>query len=182
MSSSLEFNKIAAAVLTAGITLMVANFVSELLVDSSLPDENAFPITVAEEAGAGESDAPAAEPVEIDLVALLQAGDAESGAKIAKKCAACHSFEKGGPNKVGPLLFNVVSRPIGGQTGYNYSSALSEKGDETWTYENLFAFLSKPKDFAPGTKMTFAGLKKPAQAADMIAYLREQAENQPPIE
>ena len=182
MSSSLEFNKIAAAVLTAGITLMVANFVAELLVHPSLPDENAFPITVSDESGNSDSGAPKEEAAEIDLVALLNAGDAAKGEKLAKKCTACHSFDNGGPNKVGPALYNVVGANIAGKDGYNYSSTLSGMSGETWTYENLFAFLSKPKAFAPGTKMSFAGLKKPPQAADMIAYLRQQSDNPPPVE
>ncbi|MGO1119802.1 c-type cytochrome [Rhodovibrionaceae bacterium A322] len=182
MSSSLEFNKIAAAVLTAGITLMVANFVAELLVHPSLPDENAFPITVADETGNSDSGAPKEEAAEIDLVALLNAGDAAKGEKLAKKCTACHSFDSGGPNKVGPGLYNVVGAKIGGKSGYSYSNALSGKSSDTWNYKNLYDFLSKPKDFAPGTKMSFAGLKKPPQAADMIAYLRKQSDNPPPVE
>jgi cytochrome c len=116
-----------------------------------------------------------------ELGALLAAGDPEAGAKVARKCKACHSFEKGQPNKVGPNLYGVIGRPVASKEGYTYSKALSEKSGETWTYEHLNTWLTNPKDFAPKNKMIFIGLKKPQDRADVIAYLRQMSDNPPPL-
>lgn len=111
---------------------------------------------------------------------LLASADKNAGAKISKKCAACHSFDKGGPNKVGPNLWDVVGRTVASHEGYSYSSALSDLGGQ-WSYERLNAFLTKPKDFAPGTKMGFAGLKDAQDRANLIAYLRSLSDDPKPL-
>jgi cytochrome c len=116
----------------------------------------------------------------LDIGRLLAAASAENGQKIAKKCLACHTFEKGGINKVGPNLHNVVGANKGAHTGFAYSPAMSEAGG-TWDHEALFAFLKSPKKYIKGTKMAFAGLRKPEDLADMVAYLRQQTENPPAI-
>lgn len=100
-------------------------------------------------------------------------GDAEAGAKVFRKCQACHAVGEGAENKAGPVLNGVVDRPIASVEGYNYSSALADLGAEgkTWTPEELAAFLEKPRDYASGTKMSFAGLRKEDERANVIAYL-----------
>ena len=107
-------------------------------------------------------------------LAGADAGDPAKGEKVFKKCKACHSVEPG-KNKVGPTLFGVVGRVVGSVEGYKYSKAMLAKKDEglVWTEENLDKFLEKPKKFIPGTKMSFAGLRKPQQRADVIAYLKQ---------
>jgi cytochrome c len=112
---------------------------------------------------------------------LLAAADPEAGAKVARKCAACHSFEQGGPNKIGPNLYGVIGGPVAHRDDYSYSQALQDKAGETWSYANLDAYLESPKDFAPGNKMTFAGLKKPEDRAALLAYLRTFSDNPPPL-
>jgi cytochrome c len=102
---------------------------------------------------------------------LLASADAAKGAKLFGKCKACHTTENGGKNKVGPNLWNVVGRAKAGGAGYAYSSALKDMGGD-WSFADLDAFLNKPKSFVPGTKMSFAGLKKPGQRAAMLVYLR----------
>ena len=101
----------------------------------------------------------------------------EKGAKVFKKCAACHNKAKGAKHKIGPNLWAVVNAARAGQAGFSYSSALKGKTG-TWSYEDLNAFLAKPKAFAPGTKMAFGGLKKASDRANLIKYLRttEQVE------
>ena len=120
-----------------------------------------------------------AEPAEapMDVAALLAAADPAAGAKAVRRCTACHTLDKGGKHRLGPNLWNLVGRPVGSAAGYGYSDALKAKSGETWSYDNLDAFLTRPKDWAPGTKMSFAGIKKPGQRADLIAHLRSLSDN-----
>jgi cytochrome c len=117
---------------------------------------------------------------ELDLSALLGAADPAAGEKVFGKCKACHTVEQGGKNKVGPNLWNVVGRSKASVDGFSYSTALSDHGGE-WSYDDLNAFLTSPKDYAPGTKMTYAGLKKATDRAAVIKYLREQSDSPKPL-
>lgn len=182
MASSLESNKIAAAVLTAGVIAMLSGFVAELVYHPHVElEENAYPIAAAPEGGAGE--APAQEEETLEPIApLLAAADAAAGEQLAsRQCASCHTFDEGGANKVGPNLYGVVERPIASHEGFSYSSGLSDHSGETWTYENLNAFLHGPKDFAPGTKMSFRGFSKPEDIANVVAYLRSLSGSPAPL-
>ncbi len=117
---------------------------------------------------------------ELDVAAVMGAADPAAGEKVFGKCKACHTIEQGGPNKVGPNLWSVVGRDKAAVDGFAYSDALSGlEGD--WTYENLYKFLKDPKGYAPGNKMTFGGLNKSSDRADVIAYLRENSESPPPL-
>lgn len=167
-------NKIFGAVLAAAWALVIAGFAGALFYspEKSIPD-NAYPIVV-EDAAPAEQAAPeqtAATTPEPDIASLLASADAEEGAKVARKCSACHTLDKGGPNRVGPNLWDIVDRPMGGYEGYSYSSAMADHQGK-WTYESLNHFLASPKDFLQGTKMTFAGIKDDKDRADLIAYLR----------
>jgi cytochrome c len=113
--------------------------------------------------------------------ALVAAASAEAGQKVARKCKACHSFDKGGPKKIGPALWNIVGRGIAGAEGFKYSGALSGMSGNSWSLENLDAFIAKPKEFAPGTKMTFAGISKEGDRAALLAYLRSLSDNPVPL-
>ena len=110
------------------------------------------------------------------ILALLANANIEKGQKLSKACAACHSFDNGGADKVGPNLWNVVNRPIGSKAGFAYSDVLASAGED-WTFENLNAFMWKPKKSYPGTKMNYIGLKKPQQRADIIMWLRTLSDN-----
>jgi cytochrome c len=131
--------------------------------------------TAAADTGAAPAEAGAG-----GLAAQFAAADAEQGAKVFRKCQACHSVEEGGKHKVGPNLWNVVGAPIAAKDGFNYSSALAGHGGE-WSYETLAAYLADPKGFAPGNKMSFVGLKKPDELAAVILYLRDHTESPPPL-
>ena len=124
-----------------------------------------------------------AEPVvaEMDIAQMLTSADPERGKKVFAKCKACHTVNKGGKNGIGPNLWNVVNAKHGMHEGFKYSKALEALSDKTWTYENLNAFLTKPKDYAKGTKMTFAGLKKDSDRAHLIAYLRSLSDSPAPL-
>ncbi|WP_319824926.1 cytochrome c family protein [Thalassovita sp.] len=119
--------------------------------------------------GEGDSHGAAEEEAGPDFATLLAEADVEAGAKVFGKCKACHKIEDGA-NATGPYLFGIVDRAVGAADGFAYSGALTAVA-ETWTAENLNGFLENPKGFAPGTKMSFAGLKKVGDRADLIAYL-----------
>ena len=174
------FNKIAGWVLGTGLIVLGLREVGNIIFETESPEKPAMAIETAEAAadskqGGGEAAQPAADTVSI--ASLLAAADASRGEAAVKACKACHSFDKGGPNKVGPNLFDIVGGAIAGREGFNYSAALKAKQGETWSYQALDAFLTKPKAFAPGTKMTFGGIKKAKKRADLISYLRSLSDN-----
>ena len=112
-------------------------------------------------------------------ISSAYAGDAEKGKKVFNKCKACHGIDEGGKNKLGPNLWNMVGAPIAAVDGYKYSKALLAYAGEAgnWNEENLDAWLKKPKDLVRKTKMIFPGLKKEADRANLIAYLKENGNN-----
>ncbi len=161
------------ALLGTVFVLMTVSIASEGIFSSEAPENPGFVIAAAE--GGESAGAEEAAPAETPIADLLASADAAKGESIFKKCAACHTGENGGANKVGPNLWNIVNRPVASHEGFGYSSAMQEfskGGSETWTFDNLYHFLKKPKDFVSGTAMGFAGLKKEGDRADLIAYLR----------
>ena len=112
----------------------------------------------------------------MDIASLLSIGDLKHGKKVFKKCAACHSINKDGGNKIGPKLWGVMFRPVGSITDYKYSKALSEYNKE-WSWEEMNGFLIKPSAWIKGNKMGFAGLKKEKDRASVILYLNQNSDN-----
>ena len=171
---SFELNKIIGAVLGTLLFVMGVGFLAEAVyhpIEDRGPGLSLPEAQVADAHGGG-----AAEPAapEVPLGVLLASADATAGQASVKKCASCHNFGEGESNKTGPLLYGVVDRLIGSHEGFAYSAGMEEhkaKGD-LWSYENLNAFLTSPKTFTPGTKMSFAGVKDPAERANILAYLQ----------
>jgi cytochrome c len=178
---SFELNKMAGALLGTVFIVMSIGLARDALFHNPAPEKPGFEIVAAEPGAAagGEGAAPAAaEPIS----PLLASADAAAGEAVFKKCASCHSIEKGGPNKVGPDLWSVVGRPMASHEGFNYSAAIKEFGaGKNWDYEALSSFLTKPKAYIKGTAMGFAGLAKPEERANLIAYLRSQADSPVPL-
>jgi cytochrome c len=174
----LEFNKIFAALLVAGILGLGSSIIAEMAVEPSELKQNAYAIEVAEGSVSTQT---TAEAEKLDPVTpLLAKADLAHGEQLAKVCSSCHSFEKGGPNKVGPNLWGVVGGPHDHKDDYAYSDAL-KKFPGIWDYESLNAFLKKPTQYVPGTKMGFAGYKKVQDRADVIAWLRTQSDKPVPL-
>jgi cytochrome c len=179
-----ELNKIAAAVLLAGVIAMIVGNITDLIYMPHNIDTKVRGYSVPVTEQSGTSSAPAAAPAPVNIGELMANADPSRGQNDIRKCAVCHDFTKGGPNKVGPNLWNVLGGPKAHRKDYTYSQALASKGG-TWTYEDIYHFLNGPRTFIPGTKMNFPGFSKPQDVADVIAYLRNQSDSPiplPPVE
>jgi cytochrome c len=172
---SFEVNKIATAVLSALLGVLLVYHGAKLVVHPKKLEKNVYEIAVEEETPKG-GPPPAAVPIGV----LLAKADPAAGQKSSSKCTSCHDFSEGGPNKIGPNLYGVLGREKGKHQGFTYSSAFG-KLSGAWTYEDLDAYLKKPAAYAPGTKMSFAGLSKDEERANVIAYLRTLSKNPPPL-
>lgn len=167
-------NTIAGWVLGAAIVALGASIVTGEMFHGERPEKMGYPIEgVVEE---GEGGAAAEQPIAF----YLASADPALGAQVFKKCAACHNAEKGGPNALGPNLWGTMGKPHGHVPGFAYSDALKSKPG-AWDWEGMSAWLKSPKAYAPGTKMTFAGLSKPEDRANLIAYLNQQSDAPLPL-
>src|SRR5215475_14549418 len=177
---SFEINKILGAVLATCLVLLITSFTANAVFAPKAPEKPGFAIAAKEEGGKGgeaKQEAAKSEPIE----KLLASASVEKGQAAAKVCQTCHTFEKGGPNRVGPNLFGVVGDHRGeGRNGFNFSAAMKAKGG-TWTIDDLNQFIANPKGFIPGTAMGFAGIQKDSQRADVIAYLNSLSDTPVPL-
>ena len=172
---SFELNKVIAAVLMVALLVIGLGKIADSIFYVKKPKNPSYKVEVENELVSNVSQV--AETVEkIDIMAIMTQGDIASGEKIFKKCAACHSINKGGKNKIGPALYNVVGRTVGGVDDYKYSKALASYGKE-WSFEELNGFLKKPASYLKGTKMSYAGLRKEKDRASVIKYLNQSSDS-----
>jgi cytochrome c len=177
---SMEVNKGIAAVLVAGIAFFLTGLIGDNLVRQTVPEKPVLNIATAPTAPTGGGEAKPAGPAPI--APLLASADAKSGDQFAHKiCVACHTFDKGGKPGVGPNLYGIVGAPHDHEDGFNYSPAMQKFKGQPWTYDALNDWLFKPSAYAPGTRMTFAGITSDKQRADVIAYLRSLSDSPEPL-
>lgn len=171
--NSFELNKVLGAILGTCLITLALNIGAGAIFAPEKPAKPGYAIAAKEEGGEKKEEAKAPEqPIE----ALLAKASVEKGQSTAKQCQACHTFEKGGPNRVGPNLYGIVDRERASQPGFNYSAAMKGKKGK-WTFDELNKFIHDPRGYIPGTNMTFAGLSREQQRADVIEFLRTHADS-----
>ena len=184
--SGFEMNKIAGAILLAGLIGMVSGKVAEYLYAGGPEhpgvhheEKRGYAVEVVEAPTGGGAAAPSGPP---NIDALYASADVAKGeAYFAKKCAVCHTHEKGGADKVGPHLWGIMNRPFASASGFGYSKGLSAMSDKKWNFEEMNGFQYNPRKWVPGTIMAYAGTKKDKDRADLIAYLATLSDNPPAL-
>jgi len=173
---SFEINKIITAVLLVVLLVFGIGKISDIIFEVKKPDIEGYKVEISSSDVTTQTNTES----QVDVAALLALGDIEHGKKIFKKCAACHSINQDGGNKIGPKLWNVMFRTIGSITDYKYSKALSGYKKE-WSWEEINGFLTKPAKWIKGNKMGFAGLKADKDRASVILYLNQNSDNPKPL-
>ena len=174
--NSFELNKVLGAILGTCLITLALNIAAGAIFSTEKPAKPGYAIAVKTEGGEKKE----AAPQEVPIATRLAKASLEKGQQVAKQCGACHTFEKGGPNRVGPNLWNIVGEPRGEGRGFNFSAAMKAKGGK-WTYDELDKFLANPRGYISGTAMTFAGITNDQQRADVIDYLHTLSDNPEPL-
>jgi len=175
-------NKIIVSIVFAIILVLGINKVTEVIFYVEKPEKSAYQvanINTDSSTTSTETSSESSEPG--NIMAVFASTNSVEGAKIFKKCAACHSIAEGGANKIGPALWGVIGRQAGSIPDYKYSKAMAAYGKK-WSFEEMNGFLIKPKDWIKGTKMAFAGLKNEKDRAAVILYMNENSNNSLPLQ
>lgn len=174
---SFEFNKISGAVLGSILFIMAVSILASSFFHTEEANPQAFAVAEADAGAAAGGETAAAEVK--PLAVLLAEADVASGEKAARKCTACHTLDEGGAARIGPNLYGIVGANHAHMAGFAYSAAMKEKSGQPWTFEELDHFIENPRGYMPGTIMSFAGIKKPEERADLLVYLNSLGSNQP---
>ena len=173
---SFEINKIVAAVLVVFLVVFGIGKISDIVFHVEKPNTSAYKVEVSTASSTQDSNTEQL----VDIAALLAMGNLDDGNKVWKKCSACHSIKKGGKNKIGPALYNVLGRNVAALDNYKYSKSLMAYG-KAWTFEEMNGFLKKPQAYIKGTKMAFAGLKKEKDRASILLFMNLNSDNPLPL-
>ena len=173
-------NKILVSIVFAVILVLGINKITDVIYQVQKPENSAYQVNVST-VESTETQESSGSSQDGDIMALFASVSSADGAKVFKKCAACHSISKGGANKIGPALWGVIGRKAGAISDYKYSKALVAHG-KIWSFEEMNGFLIKPKEWIKGTKMAFAGLKNAKDRAAVILYMNENSDSPLPIE
>ena len=173
---SLEVNKIIAAILMVFLIVIGIGKISDFIFEVKNPNIQGYKVEIIEKSTTNQ----VSTENQVDITALLALGDVNHGARVFRKCAACHSINQGGKNKIGPKLWGVMFRPVGSITDYKYSKALTSYGKE-WTWDEMNGFLIKPAKWIKGNKMGFAGLKSEKDRTSVMLYLNQNNDNPKPL-
>ena len=174
-------NKIIVSIVLAVILVLGINKITDVIFYVEKPEESAYEVANITTVVGTETTATSSVDTESgDIMTLFASTSADDGEKIFKKCAACHSITQGGNNKIGPALWGVLGRPAGSISDYKYSKAMAAHG-KPWSFQEMNGFLTKPKDWIKGTKMSFAGLKSEKDRAAVILYMNEKTDNPLPL-
>ena len=173
---SFEINKIVTAVLVVFLVVFGIGKISDIVFHVEKPNTSAYKVEASAASSAQDSNSGQL----VDITALLAMGNLDDAKKKKKKCSACHSIKKGGKNKIGPALYNVLGRNVADLDNYKYSKALMDY-EKTWTFEEMNEFLKKPQAYIKGTKMAFAGLKKEKDRASILLFMNQNSENPLPL-
>ena len=174
-------NKIIASIILAVILVLGINKITNIIFYVEKPEQSAYQVASVSTTVTTESTSTSSNTSSGEIMALLATASVADGKKIFKKCAACHSIAKSGGNKIGPALWGVLGRQAGSVSDYKYSKTMATHG-KPWTFEEMNSFLTKPKDWIKGTKMSFVGLKSEKDRAAVILYLNENTDSPLPLQ
>ena len=174
-------NKIIVSIVFAVVLIVGINKIADVIFFVEKPENSAYQVANVDTSNTTVSTTDSKSISDGNIMALFASTSAADGAKVFKKCAACHSVNKGGANKIGPALWGVIGRKAGSISDYKYSKAMAAHG-KNWSFEEMNGFLIKPKDWITGTKMSFAGLKNAKERAAVILYMNENSDNPLPIQ
>ncbi len=174
-------NKIIVSVVLTLMLVVGINKMTDVIYNVQKPEKSAYQVASTTTATSTSEEKVSQDSQTGDIMALLASASLADGEKVFKKCAACHSIAKGGSNKIGPALYNVLGRPAGSLPDYKYSKAMVAHG-KIWTAEEMNGFLIKPKDWIKGTKMSYAGLKSAEERAAVIVFMNKNSDNPIPLQ
>ena len=173
-------NKIIVSIVLAVILVLVINKITDVIYYVEKPEKSAYQVAIITTGSTTTTEKNSEDVVSGNIMTLFASTSADDGAKVFKKCTACHSIAQGGGNKIGPTLWGVLGRKTGSISDYKYSKAMAAHG-KTWSFDEMNSFLIKPKDWIKGTKMSFAGLKNAKDRAAVILYMNENTDNPLPL-
>ena len=174
-------NKIIASIILAVILVLGINKITDIIFYVEKPEKSAYQVASVTTTTTAETTSASSSSGSEEIIALLASANVADGEKVFKKCAACHSITKDGGNKIGPSLWGVLGRQAGLVSDYKYSKAMTSHG-KAWSFEEMDGFLTKPKDWVKGTKMSFMGLKKETERAAVILYMNNNTDNPLPLQ